>query len=69
MDKDEKRLFELFEEVLKDHDWFYQLNDNPFYIKAGESSEAIVKSFYGKCKEIDFNKTEELYNKYKPTAN
>ncbi len=62
------RLFQYFELCLKDYDWTHAMSDSHRVYKRGEAQWNMIKDVREKCEETDFERSEEVYQRYRNEA-
>jgi hypothetical protein len=64
-----KNKFKTLEELLKNHDWFYQYSDDFSVYSSGQKTWDTINTVIKVLEEAGFSKeTDELYEKYLPEA-
>jgi len=55
--------------ALSGHDWYYAMSDDPRVFQKGEDRAAHIKFLMRKAKEVDADRSYELYCQYAPHCN
>jgi len=67
---EQETIWDLFESLLKEHDWFYELDDaNPARFFDGMEEEHTIRDLKHELDNIDKERADLLYRRYSPFLN